>query len=57
MQDEQALRCYGELGIRSALVVAELYLVGTVEEFHDCANLAAHKTVIWYVLEQGDNVE
>jgi hypothetical protein len=45
MQNEQLVAADGELSVRSAFVVAELDLIGVVEQFHNCANLPADQSM------------
>jgi hypothetical protein len=52
---QQVIRRYRERGVSTALVIAELHFVNArSQQLHNCANLAASKTLFRDVLDESD---
>jgi len=46
VQDEEPVGPQGDLGVRLPLIVAKLNLEGTIQQFHDGADLPAHQAML-----------
>ena len=57
MQNQELVGPEGELGVRPALVIGELDLVGAIQKLHNCPDLSAQKPLVWDIFEQRDDVE
>jgi hypothetical protein len=57
VQNEKLSALERELSVRHSLFVAELHLIGTVEDLDDGSDLPAHQAMLRYVCQQRDDIE
>ena len=57
MQDQELVGLEREFGVGPSFIVAEFDLIGTVEEFHDRADLTPNQAMLRQIREQSNNVQ
>ena len=56
-EHQKLIRCQREFRVRLPFVVGEFDLIGAIQEFHDGADLPAHKTMRRHIREERHDIE
>jgi hypothetical protein len=57
MEDQKPIRFQCEFSVRLPVVIAELDLIGPIQEFHHRSDLAANQTVLGQVRQERNDIE
>lgn len=57
VENEKLARLQRQLGVSSALIVAEFDLVSTIQDLHDGPDLPAYQTVLRQIRQKGDDIQ